>query len=82
MDLYWSIYDFDSKLQTDLYENLYDDRLFLVTVRNNLLTLNFVDSFKGRISCKSQTKNELQISITALTIGMHLIRHTHYRYGN
>ena len=40
MDLYWSIYDFDSKLQTDLYEDLDYDQ-FLATVRNNLLTLRY-----------------------------------------
>ena len=70
MDLYWSIYDFDSKLQTDIYEDLDNDQ-FLATVRNNLLTLSVLGGFKGRLSCKSQTKNELQISVTIMTGGIY-----------
>ena len=72
MDLYWSIYDIVGEHQTDVYEDLEDD-VFLATVRNNLLTLSFLGGLRYNVSCKSQTEHGLQISVTALTISMHLL---------
>ena len=71
MDLYWSIYEFERKIQTDIYEDL-DDELFLATVRDNSLTLSILGDFTGSISCKSQSDstNELQISVNARSRGM------------
>ena len=70
-DLYWSIYDLDSKLQTDLHED-FEDNQFLATVRDNFLTLNILGEFYGRVSCKSRTENELQISVTGFTTRKHI----------
>ena len=70
MDLYWSIYDSERKINTDIYDDL-EDELFLATVRGNLLTLSILGNFKGSVSCRSQnsSKNELQISVNAQTGG-------------